>query len=74
MPVNNQPAVNLSNIMSAYYKEMAVWKTFGSGNEGGTGEWRKLHIEELHDVYPLNVIGVIRSTGLEMEGERGRAY
>jgi hypothetical protein len=27
-----------------------------------TGEWTKLHIEELHDLYPsLNVIGVVKS-------------
>ena len=26
-----------------------------------TGEWTKLHIEELHDLYPLlNVIGVVK--------------
>ena len=48
-----------------------MWKTFGSGKEGGTGEWRKLNNEELHDMYSLNVIGVIRSKGLEMAGGEG---
>jgi hypothetical protein len=37
--------------MSVCYKEMALRKTFGSGKEEGTGEWRKKYNEELHDLY-----------------------
>jgi len=63
VPVSKHPAVKLSNCqtlcLSVYCKEMAPRETFGSGKEEGTGEWRKLHNAELHDLYcSLNVIGV----------------
>jgi hypothetical protein len=30
------------------------------GNLGGAGDWRKLHDEELHDLYTLNCRDFIR--------------
>jgi hypothetical protein len=35
---------------------------FGAKRDEATGEWRKLHNEELHDLYSLsNVVRVIKS-------------
>jgi hypothetical protein len=35
---------------------------FGPKRDGVTGEWRKLHIEELHDLYTSpNIVQVIKS-------------
>ena len=35
---------------------------FGAERDGVTGEWRKLHNEELNDLYcPPNIVRVIKS-------------
>jgi hypothetical protein len=34
-------------------------KIFGSKRDEVTGEWRRLHSEQLYDLYPLNIIWVI---------------
>ena len=36
-------------------------KIFGPKNDGVTGEWRRLHNEELYDVYLSNNIRMIKS-------------
>jgi len=42
--------------------ENRVLRIFGAKKDEITGEWRKLHNEELNDLYPLsNIIGVIQS-------------
>jgi len=33
------------------FENRVVKRIFGSKREGVTGEWRKLHIEELNDLY-----------------------
>jgi hypothetical protein len=46
---------------------------FVSKRAGVTGEWRKVHNEELNDLYPLpNIVRVVTETN-EMGGAR-RAY
>jgi hypothetical protein len=36
-------------------------KTFGPKKNEGTGEWRRLHNEELHDLYSPDIIQAIQS-------------
>jgi hypothetical protein len=44
-------------------------RIFGSKMDEVTGEWRKLHNEELHDLYcSPNVIGMIRSIRMKWVG------
>jgi hypothetical protein len=33
------------------FKNMVLWRIFGPKRDEVTGEWRKLHNEELHDLY-----------------------
>jgi hypothetical protein len=35
-------------------------RIFGPKRDGATGEWRKLHNEELHDLNPPNIVRVIK--------------
>jgi hypothetical protein len=36
-------------------------KVFELKRDAETGTWRKLHNEELYDLYPLNIIRMIKS-------------
>jgi hypothetical protein len=41
-------------------------RIFGPKRDEGTGEWRRLHNEELNDLYSSpNIIGVIESRRME---------
>jgi hypothetical protein len=60
---------------------MVLRRTFGPKRDEVTGEWRRLHNEELYALYySPNIIRVIKSRGLRWEGnvarmgERGSAY
>jgi len=47
-------------------------RIFGPKRDESTGEWRKLHNEELNDVYSsLNVIGVFKSRRMGWAGYEG---
>jgi len=44
-------------------------RIFGSKRDEITGEWRKLHNEELNDLYcSSNIIGIIRSRRMRWVG------
>jgi hypothetical protein len=44
------------------FENKVLRKIFGPKPEKVTGEWRKLHIEELHDLYSsTNVFRMIKS-------------
>jgi hypothetical protein len=44
------------------FENRVVRRTFGPKRDEATGEWRRLHNEELNDLYSsLNIIRVIRS-------------
>jgi len=63
------------------FKNRALRRITGSKRDNVTGEWRKLHNEELYDTYALpNVIWVIKSRQMSWagrvasKGERRGAY
>jgi hypothetical protein len=44
------------------FKNRVLGRKFGPKRDELTGEWRKLHNEELNDLYPLpNIVRVIKS-------------
>jgi hypothetical protein len=48
---------------------MVLRRIFGPKRDGVTGEWRRLHNEELNDLYSsLNIIRVIRSRRMRWAG------
>jgi hypothetical protein len=48
-------------------------RIFGPKRDEGTGEWRKLHIEELRDLYSLpSIIRIIKSRRMRWTGHVAR--
>jgi hypothetical protein len=45
------------------FENMVLRKIFGPKREVVTGGWRKLHTEELHDLYSPDIIRVIKVDG-----------
>jgi len=63
------------------FENRVLKRIFGSKRDEVTGEWRKLHNEELNDLYcSLNIIRVIKSRRIRMGGvcstygDRRRVY
>jgi hypothetical protein len=53
------------------FENRVLRRTFGRKRDGVKGEWRKLHNEELHDLYfSSNIFRVIKSRRM---GEAGHA-
>jgi hypothetical protein len=50
-------------------KNRVLRRIFGSKRDAVTGEWRKLHNEELNDLYPSpNIVRVIKSIRMRLAG------
>ena len=48
--------------MLRVFENRVLWKVFGPKRDEVTGEWRKLHNEELNDLYSLpNIVRVVKS-------------
>jgi hypothetical protein len=45
---------------------------FGPKRDEVTGEWRKLHNEELHDLFSLDIVQVIKSRRMRLAGRVAR--
>ena len=53
--------------------ENRVLRVFGSRRDEVTGEWRKLHNEELWDLYSLpNIVRVVKSRRMRWAGHVAR--
>jgi hypothetical protein len=51
------------------YENRVLRKVFGPKRDEVTGEWRKLHNEELNDLYPLlNIVRVVKSRQMRWAG------
>jgi hypothetical protein len=51
------------------FENRVLRRIFGPKRDEETGEWRKLHNEELHDLYSSSsIIRIIKSRGGEMGG------
>jgi hypothetical protein len=51
---------------------MHIVHTFGPKRDEITGVWRKLHNEELHDLYSPNFVRVIKSRRIRWVGYEAR--
>ena len=55
------------------FKNRVLRRVFGSKRDEVTGEWRKLHNEELHDLYSLpNIVRVVKSRRMRWAGHMAR--
>jgi hypothetical protein len=55
------------------FENRVLRRMFGPKRDEVTGEWRKLHNEELNDLYfPLNIVRVIKSRRMRWVGHVAR--
>jgi hypothetical protein len=54
------------------FENRVLRKTSASKREEVTGEWRRLHNEELYYIYSLNIIQVIKSRRMRWAGHVAR--
>jgi hypothetical protein len=55
------------------FENRVLRRIFGSKRDGVTGEWRRLHNEELNDLYSSpNIIRVIKSRSIRWAGHVAR--
>ena len=55
------------------FQNMVLWRIFGPRRDEMTGEWRRLHNEELNDLYcSPNIVRVIKSRRMRWAGHVAR--
>jgi hypothetical protein len=55
------------------FENKALRKIFGSKKDEMTGDWRKLHNEELHNLYSSpSIIRMVKSRRMRLEGHLTR--
>ena len=51
------------------FENMVLWRVFGPKRDKVTGEWRRMHNEELNDLYSLpNIVRVVKSRRMRWAG------
>ena len=51
------------------FENKVLWKIFGPKRDDETGEWRRLHNGELHDLYgKANIIRIVKSRNCDGQG------
>jgi len=53
------------------YENRVLRRIFGPKRGEVTGEWRKLHNKELNDLYSPNIVRVIKSRRMRIQGFGG---
>jgi hypothetical protein len=57
------------------FEKRVLRRMFGTNRDEVTGEWRKLHNEELHDLYPSpSIIRIIKSRRMRLAGHVARMW
>ena len=57
----------------AFFPNRVLRRVFGPKRDKVTGEWRKLHNEELNDLYSLsNILRVVKSRRMRWAGHMAR--
>jgi hypothetical protein len=55
------------------FENRVLWRIFGPKRDEVTGDWRKLHNEEIHNLYSSpNIIRMIKSRSVRLEGRATR--
>ena len=55
------------------FENMVLWRIFGPRRDEVTGEWRRMHNEELNDLYSSpNIVREIKSTRMRWAGNVAR--
>jgi len=54
--------------MLRVFENRVLRRIFGSKRDEVTGEWRKVHYEELNDLYSSNIIRMIKSRRIRWAG------
>jgi hypothetical protein len=55
------------------FENRVLWRIFGLKMDGVTGEWRKLHTEELHNLYSSpSIVRIIKSRRMRWTGHIAR--
>ena len=55
------------------FENRVLRRVFGPKRDEVTGEWRKLHMEELRDLYSLpNIVWVVKSRRMRLAGHVAR--
>jgi hypothetical protein len=59
--------------LSSFFENRVLRRVFGPKRDEVTGEWRRLHNEELNDLYSSrNIIRVIKSRRMRWAGQVAR--
>jgi hypothetical protein len=65
--------LRIQNFANSKYLGALTWHVFGPKRDEVTGEWRKLHNEELNDLYSVPyIVRVVKSRRMRWAGHVAR--